>query len=171
MGAGILPVALYRGTLYLLLGQERHNNLLCDFGGSPNPREDVFDTATREGCEELNGLLGDVEMVKSIVADNLLLTIKDGTYTSFIFNLEYDTKLPYYFNNLNSFAEMYLNDKVTTLHNGLFEKNEIKWYKLNELNKLLKIKNKNKENIIRSHYKNILTSVISNEEFLINKLR
>ena len=34
MGAGILLVALYRGTLFLLLGQERHNNLWSDFGGS-----------------------------------------------------------------------------------------------------------------------------------------
>ena len=34
MGAGILPVAVYRGALFILLGQERDNNLWADFGGS-----------------------------------------------------------------------------------------------------------------------------------------
>ena len=42
MGAGILPVALYRGTLFLLLGQERHNSLWSDFGGSSNKGEKPF---------------------------------------------------------------------------------------------------------------------------------
>ena len=58
MGAGILPVALYRGTLFLLLGQERNNNnLWSDFGGSSHKGEKPFKTAIREGNEELNGFL------------------------------------------------------------------------------------------------------------------
>ena len=40
MGAGILPIALYKGTIYLLLGQER-TNLWSDFGGSANKNEKV----------------------------------------------------------------------------------------------------------------------------------
>ena len=62
MGAGILPVALYRGCIYLLLGQERNDLLWSDFGGSTeiknNTREYPFITAIREGGEELNGILG-----------------------------------------------------------------------------------------------------------------
>ena len=59
MGAGVLPLALYKGTLFFLLGQERNNNLWCDFGGSTIKGEKPFKTAIREGCEELNGFLGD----------------------------------------------------------------------------------------------------------------
>ena len=56
MGAGVLPVSLYKGTLFLLLGQERHNHLWCDFGGGAHKGERPFKTAIREGTEELNGL-------------------------------------------------------------------------------------------------------------------
>ena len=66
MGAGILPVALYRGTLYLLLGQERHNSLWSDFGGSSHKRETPFKTAIREGTEELNGFLGTEEEMEEL---------------------------------------------------------------------------------------------------------
>ena len=62
MGAGILPVSLYRGCIYLLLGQERKGDLWSDFGGSSefinNKKERPFATAIREGGEELNGILG-----------------------------------------------------------------------------------------------------------------
>ena len=57
MGAGILPVALHKGVLFLLMGQERKNGLWCDFGGTPNKKEKPFETAIREGGEELNGFL------------------------------------------------------------------------------------------------------------------
>lgn len=163
MGAGILPIALYRGTIFLLLGQERHNNLLCDFGGSPHKDEQIIDTAIREGCEELNGLLGDIKTVDKLVKSNLILMINDDKYTSYIFNIKYDKNLPYYFNNLNSFAESYLIDKVKGEHNGLFEKKNIEWFKLNDLNLDLK-------KIIRPHYLNILDSISKKEIFLKREL-
>tara|TARA_Y100000992_G_scaffold69024_1_gene43119 strand:+ start:23155 stop:23655 length:501 start_codon:yes stop_codon:yes gene_type:complete len=164
MGAGILPIALYRGSLFLLLGQERHNNLLCDFGGSPNKNEKVFDTAIREGSEELNGLLGCENVLEETVSNNLLLTVSFDKYTSYIFKYKYDKNLPIYFNNLNHFAELHLNDKIMTKHNGLFEKNKIEWYKLHDF--------KNTENLkkIRPHYKNILNTLIKNEKFLITQI-
>jgi 8-oxo-dGTP pyrophosphatase MutT (NUDIX family) len=164
MGAGILPIALYRGSLFLLLGQERHNNLLCDFGGSPNKHETVFNTAIREGSEELNGLLGCGNVLEETVHNNLLLTVSFDKYTSYIFKYRYDKNLPIYFNNLNHFAELHLNDKIMTKHNGLFEKNKIEWYKLHDF--------KNTENLkkIRPHYKNILNTLIKNEKFLITQI-
>ena len=42
MGAGVLPVSLYKGTLFLLLGQERKNNLWADFGGGAHKGERPF---------------------------------------------------------------------------------------------------------------------------------
>ena len=170
MGAGILPIALYRGTIYLLLGQERHNNLLCDFGGSPHKEEQIIDTAVREGCEELNGLLGDKEMVDRLVKSNLILMINDSKYTSYIFNIKYDKNLPYYFNNLNNFAESYLVDKINENHNGLFEKKKIEWYKLDDLKNLNLNSNSNFMKNVRPHYKNILKSISSKEDFLKREL-
>ena len=166
MGAGILPIALYRGTIFLLLGQERHNSLLCDFGGSPHKDEQIIDTAIREGCEELNGLLGDIKTVDKLVKSNLILMINDNKYTSYIFNIKYDKNLPYYFNNLNSFAESYLIDKVNGEHNGLFEKNNIEWFKLDDF-KYLNIDSMKK---IRPHYVNILNSISKKENFLKREL-
>ena len=52
MGAGILPLAVFRSSIYLLLGQERHNNLWSDFGGSSLEGETIYQTAIREGEEE-----------------------------------------------------------------------------------------------------------------------
>ena len=164
MGAGILPIALYRGTIFLLLGQERHNSLLCDFGGSPHKEEQIIDTAVREGCEELNGLLGDKETVDKLVKKNLILRINDNKYTSYIFNIKYDKNLPYYFNNLNRFAEKYLSDKINEEHNGLFEKKKIEWYKLDE------VKNSNFMKEVRPHYRNILNSITRKEPFLRREL-
>ena len=166
MGAGILPITLYRGTIFLLLGQERHNNLLCDFGGSPHKDEHSIDTAVREGCEELNGLLGDINSVDKLVNNNLVLMINDAKYTSYIFNIKYDKNLPYYFNNLNNFAESYLIDKINEEHNGLLEKKKIGWYKLDELKNL----NSNLMENVRPHYKNILISISSKENFLKKEL-
>ena len=67
MGAGILPVALHKGVLFLLMGQERKNNLWCDFGGTPNKKEKPFETAIREGGEELNGFLGINEELENTI--------------------------------------------------------------------------------------------------------
>ena len=58
MGAGILPVTIFKGTVFFLLGREKyHNNYWCDFGGSSNINESIYDTAIREGYEELDGFL------------------------------------------------------------------------------------------------------------------
>ena len=51
MGAGVLPLSIYKNTIFLLLGQERHNGLWSDFGGSPIKGETNLDTAIREGYE------------------------------------------------------------------------------------------------------------------------
>ena len=165
MGAGILPIALYKGVIYLLLGQERNNNLWSDFGGSSNPNETPFKTAIREGYEELNGFLGNKHSLKTKVNSNLVLSISYKKYTTYIFNINYDEYLPIYFDNVNSFVEVNVNDTIMKDHNGLFEKKKIKWIKLkdyNEDNNILKL---------RTWYKPIIDSVSKNEKFLIKQIK
>ena len=164
MGAGILPIALYRGSLFLLLGQERYNDLWCDFGGTPNKGEKPFKTAIREGYEELNGLFGNVSELEENVNNNLILSICYDKYTTYIFNTKLDYNLISYFNNLNNFAELHLKDKVNT-HNGLFEKTNIYWFKINYL------KNPKFKEYVRPHFHQHIDSIVKNEKFIISYIK
>lgn len=164
MGAGILPIALYKGAIYLLLGQER-NNLWSDFGGTSHKNEKPFNTAIREGYEELNGFLGNIDDLEEHVKSNLVLSISFEKYTTYLFNIEYHEYLPLYFNNLNAFIEINAHDKIMKDHNGLFEKKEITWLELK--------KYKNNNNIIRLRdwYKPIIDNVAKNEKLLIKEIK
>ena len=161
MGAGVLPVALYKGTLFLLLGQERHNNLWCDFGGGQHKGEKPYKTAIREGTEELNGFLGDENDFETTVSNNFILSISFDKYTSYIFRTNYDKKLPQYFTNVNNFAEFHLKDKIEIKDNGLFEKKQIQWFPVS------KFKEDRSRAMFREHYKPLLDSVLKNEKFII----
>ena len=165
MGAGVLPVSLYKGALFLLLGQERHNNLWCDFGGGAHKGERPFKTAIREGVEELNGFLGDESEFEALVTSNMIISISYDKYTSYIFKTTYDKKLPYYFSNVNKFAEQHLKDEIDTDHNGLFEKKQIQWFPLS------KLKEDKSQIVFREFYKPLFQSIIKNERFIINFLQ
>tara|TARA_Y100000389_G_scaffold174742_1_gene184934 strand:- start:496 stop:993 length:498 start_codon:yes stop_codon:yes gene_type:complete len=164
MGAGILPVAIYRGSIYILLGQERYNGQWSDFGGGalPNEKRDRYATAIREGSEELNGLFGVSCELRDIVKDNLLMTISntDDRYTSYVYRVDYDKMLPVYFDRQNRFIETHLNDKIYQ-DNGLFEKSRIKWFKHSEL------LNKNTRPNIRNFYQCIIDKVVKSDKLLL----
>jgi len=169
MGAGILPVALYKGTVYVLLGQERYNNnLWVDFGGSSykNERNNPFKTAIREGSEELNGLYGTEEILNENVQKNLLLTItsKNDRYTTYIFKTTYNDYLPFHFQLQNQFFEKHLNYQICDPDNGLFEKINIKWFSIRDLD------NPEIKKIIRPYYNVILETIVKQEKLIKSKL-
>ena len=161
MGAGILPIAIHRGVLLILLGQERHNNLWCDFGGGSNKRESPFNTAIREGSEELNGFMGSDNELKETVNNNLLTSITYDKYTSYVFKVNYNKDLPYYFENNNKFAEKHMQNLIRIPDNGLFEKTQIKWFRAKDLKNEFISKN------IRLHYQEIINHIIKNEKKII----
>ena len=66
------------------------------------------------------------------------------------------------FENTNQFAEVCLQDKIMQNHNGLFEKSQIKWYSLDELQSSL--------DLMRNHYKEIVKSIIKNKKLIIKQL-
>lgn len=164
MGAGVLPVSIYKGDLYFLLGRERYNHLWCDFGGTPNKGERPFATALREGEEELNGFLGISKDFKREVETNMILSICCNNYTTYIFKTVYDANLPYYFKNTNKFIEKHLAQKIDNRHNGLFEKNEIKWFRVSELRR------PEIRKAIRPHYIEIVNHIIKNKKFIIEEI-
>lgn len=134
MGAGILPVSFNGVCMVFLLGKE-HNNQWSDFGGSSslNKGETKFQTAIREGHEELSGLLGTRNELENLVKNNYIKQYSHERYTSYIFNIDYDPMLPIYFNRNYEFARNTTPNIIVAKNNGLYEKKEIKWFTVEEI--------------------------------------
>ena len=154
MGAGILPLAINNNTVYFLLGKEYYDKKWSDFGGSRDSKtETTFETAIREGYEELDGFLGTKSNVKQMVKDNYITKISkhDNTYHTYVFKIQFDPLLPEYFNNHHKFMQRHFPDKIDK--KGFFEKSDIKWFTLDDLNNTKKYK-------FRYHYKEIIKKLL-----------
>ena len=138
VGSGVILVALNKGKVYYLFGKEgsMERDKKChwgDFGGSRKQGEDLLDTTTREGAEELNGFFGSkVDFEKYILKNKIDEVAYDKRYT-YLVRAQYDERLPYYFNNNYKFICEYLKGHVDHPTNGLFEKSEIRWFTVEEL--------------------------------------
>ena len=103
MGAGILPIAIHLGKIYLLFSREYINanvnpGLWCDFGGAKDNNESYKQTAIREGWEESSGILGSKTTVKygNGFRDytNVVEAIKENYYKARIHQtVEYVTRM------------------------------------------------------------------------------
>ena len=143
-GSSILPVALHNNKLYFLFGKE--NSLedsapgFSDFGGGIEKGETPFETAIREGSEELTGFLGTPSKIKSHIENNggaYAFTHTNSknsaqNYTVHIVKYEYDPALPTYYNNNHHFLWDRMNRKFLKT-TKLFEKIEIEWFCEDEL--------------------------------------
>jgi len=141
MGAGILPTTIHKNKLYFLFGKENKYEDTApgfsDFGGGSDNDETYIQTAIREGGEELTGFLGsDVELKKMLERhgtyniDNK--SGKNKIYRVHLFPMEYDDKLPYYYNNNQRFLQKRL-DPIVIKKTKIFEKEEIRWICIDEL--------------------------------------
>jgi hypothetical protein len=138
MGGGLLPVAMYKGKLHFLFGLENDNDDhpgWADFGGGAKGSETHFETAVREGTEELNGFYGTQMQMKSTMRKMKLATVSLPTYKTYVFATTYDKSLPCYFNNNFNFTlqQQRLKGVVDAKYNGLFEKQRIKWFSEDEI--------------------------------------
>lgn len=143
-GSSILPVAIHKNKLFFLLGKE--NSLeesapgFSDFGGGIEEGETPFDTAVREGSEELTGFLGTPSKIKDHiqkVGGTYAFThtnTKNSTqnYTVHIVKYLYDPLLPTYYNNNHNFLWDRMNRRLLK-KTKLFEKIEIEWFCEDEL--------------------------------------
>lgn len=142
VGSSILPACIHKGKLHFLFGKE--NSLAdtpgwSDFGGGVDKGEQVYESALREGGEELTGFLGDAKQIGALIKRNgghmhLLHGPKDSGYNVHIFCLPYSEDIVNYYNNNHRFLwnkmdKKYLNDTK------LFEKIEIKWFSVDEMRK------------------------------------
>ena len=165
VGAGLLPAALHKGVVYLLFGRENELNDTpgwADFGGGSKPNETPLDVASREGSEELNGLLGSKSKLKEVAVRHKIAELKYEEYTTILFKTEYDKKLQEYYANNYHFFEKYLPGAKKNPYNGLLEKAEIKWFTFAELRK-----NRGK---FRLFYRNMVDLILENESEIKRKM-
>ena len=165
VGAGLLPVALHKGCVYLLFGRENELNDTpgwADFGGGTKPNESIIDAAAREGSEELNGLLGSQSQMKKIAIKKKIAELKFDSYTTIVFKTHYDERLEEYYRNNYKFFEKYLPSAKKNPENGLLEKAEIKWFTFAELRK-------NKSSF-RKFYQHMVDVVLANETLITKNL-
>jgi 8-oxo-dGTP pyrophosphatase MutT (NUDIX family) len=165
VGAGLLPAAVHKGVIYLLFGRENELNDTpgwADFGGGSKRNESALDVATREGSEELNGLLGSQNALKLAAVRNKIADLKFKSYTTIIFKTEYDEKIEDYYLNNYKFFEKYLPAAKKNPHNGLLEKAEIKWFSFADLRK-----NRGK---FREFYRNMVDIILEHEDEITRKV-
>ena len=159
MGASILPVTIYKGKLYFLFGKERSNDEnpgWSDFGGGTDNNESYIQTAIREGGEELTGFLGNDADIKHLLTryGTFDVDYKSTGYSIYrvhIFPMEYDAKLPYYYNNNQRFLQKRLNPKIIR-DTKIFEKTLIKWLCVEDIPKMKKE--------FRTFYQNIVDLIL-----------
>lgn len=145
-GSSILPVAVHNNKLYFLFGKE--NSLeesapgFSDFGGGIEKGETPFQTAVREGSEELSGFLGSPSKIRKHIkkmGGTYAFThtnSKNSTqnYTVHIVKYPYDDNLPTYYNDNHHFLWDRMN-RTFLKSTKLFEKIEIEWFCEDDLKK------------------------------------
>tara|TARA_B100000424_G_C22814386_1_gene435972 strand:- start:5 stop:577 length:573 start_codon:yes stop_codon:yes gene_type:complete len=166
MGGGILPVAIKNNTVYFLFGKENElddTQGWADFGGGKEDGETNFDTALREGGEEINGFLGFGEPLRKRVKKNHIIKVNLPTYHTFIFKMDYDENLPFYYKNNYEFFSRYLPHVKHKRDNGLLEKAKIKWFSFQEL--------KEKKGEFRPFYQKIVDIILKKEKTITEKIK
>ena len=159
VAGSILPVTIHNGKLYFLFGKENKFEDSArgwsDFGGGCEGTESPYETAMREGGEELTGFLGDGKSIKKLIKRNGLYKIEHNDYHVHIFHLPYDENLPKYYNQNHEFLWKRMNNKMLS-ESRLFEKIQIEWFSESEL--------KSKRSQFRSFYREIVDKFIGEIE-------
>lgn len=135
VAASILPVAIHKGKLYFLFGKENEMEDsargFSDFGGGVEEGETIIETALREGSEELSGFLGDSNAIKRLMRKGVY-KLSHNDYHIHIFLINYDENLPQYFTNHHRFVWERM-DKNILNDSKFFEKQEIRWFSVEEM--------------------------------------
>ncbi len=155
VAGSILPVALYKKKLYFLFGKEnpleRDAKGWSDFGGGVEKDETPFDTAMREGGEELTGFLGDGKQIREWVKQVGYYPITVDTYHVHVIPTGYDPKLPVYYNNNHKFLWERMDQKMLK-KTKLFEKIEIGWFTEEDM--------RNRRREFRGFYREIVDQIL-----------
>ena len=142
MGAGILPIAFFKGRIYFLFGREyiqatepdgtlfKDAGKWSDFGGAKDNNETYKETAIREGHEETDGFIGSKNDIKNMINKSIYNVTKGG-YKSYVVIIKYDKDLPKKFGD--KFLSIKNNHPELIQKNGLYEKDMIKWFSYQDI--------------------------------------
>jgi 8-oxo-dGTP pyrophosphatase MutT (NUDIX family) len=175
MGAGILPTAVYNGQLYFLFGKEnKHADTpgFADFGGGTDGDESYLDTAIREFTEETTGFWGSEDEIRQYMGtvgskyiDFKASSAKNNIYRTYILPIVFTETFVRFYNNNHAFLEKRLPEDVYK-SSKLFEKSEVRWFSVNELQK--------RKRLFRPYYRNIINILIENaskiHQFVSNRI-
>ena len=155
-------MAWHRGQLYFLFGREVEDGKWSDFGGGKEGKESPWQTAIREGCEELNGFFGSQNDLARLLKDHGVLEVHNDGYTTYVFEVDYDDDLPHYFNNNHRFIKKHLPRELTK-RNGLFEKSSISWFTLSEMRR--------SRHFFRPFYRKIIDQLLASSQEISGNMR
>lgn len=161
VAGSILPVALNeKGELCFLFGKENpmedSAKGYSDFGGRLEKGETPYEGALREGSEELTGFLGNKKQLRKLIKKNGgFYPITIGTYHIHVFHMDYDEKLPLYYNNNHRFLWNNMNKKILN-DSKYFEKIEINWFSVSQI--------KSRRSEFRNFYRDILDEIVINHK-------
>jgi hypothetical protein len=141
MGAGVLPIAIKNNQIYFLFGKENKYNDTpgwADFGGGIEEKENILNSAVREGWEESTGFLGTPQEMKKIIIKNNKMCLDIPNYKTFLLPIKYDEKMVEYFNKSQYCIQNNLSKEIIE-KTFIFEKQEIKWFRLEDLEQKIKL--------------------------------
>lgn len=167
-GSSVLPVCLHKNKLYFLFGKENELETsakgFSDFGGGVENNEKIYETAMREGGEELTGFLGDSMQLRKYIKENggVLKHVHEDKYHIHMFHLPYDPNLPMYYNNNHLFCWKRMNKQMLS-KTKLFEKIEINWFSVDDIRKRIKE--------FRPFYQEIITNVLKDTPRIVKFLK
>ena len=166
VAGSILPCTVHNGKVYFLFGKE---NALADtpgfsdFGGGVEGNEDPFETALREGGEELTGFLGDSAILeKHIKKTGGFYKMLHNTYNIHVIYIDYDENLPKYYNQNHEFLWKRMNKQYLN-NTKLFEKIEIRWFSISDMKKHKKE--------FRNFYQDVVPKIISEVPFIMKHFK
>ena len=153
IGGGIVPYCVKKNRIYLLLGREsedidwKESGMWSDFGGTREKNEKNIICILREFQEETNGFFGNInkikkKIIKKIKQNNIIYN-KNLKSVLIFYKIAYNNNLIKYYNESYEFLKKKL-DNLSTKYliefnkNGLFEKDKIAFFELN--NDILNIK-------------------------------
>lgn len=142
VAGSLLPVTFHNNQLYFLFGKENPLEASAkgwsDFGGGVEAGETPWQTALREGGEELTGFLGDATTLKKHIRKHGgTYNIKHGDYHVHLFFIDYDENLPRYYNQNHRFLWDRMDHQVLS-KTRLFEKIEIDWFTYADMRRNIK---------------------------------
>lgn len=132
MGGGILPATVRDdGQLCFLFGKENKyadTPGWSDFAGGNEKGETDYQTALREGAEELTGFLGDTdEAIEKQLNRYGFVPVQVDSYTTHVFPYPYNPHLTTYYNSNQAFLQRRL-PADWIRKSKVFEKAEIEWF-------------------------------------------